>query len=69
MVEQAKQAPSTARLLTLLQAQEQTGISQHTLRRHVQNSKIRHVRNGKVILIPLAEIDRIVAKGLPSTAK
>jgi len=54
------------RPLTLKEAEKATGVSQHTLRKHVHRKNIKVVMNGRLIRIPQAEIARINSKGLVS---
>jgi len=51
---------------TLNEAADMTGISAYTLRRMVLQGKIGSARIGKKILIPAAELQRIVGAGADS---
>ncbi len=55
------------RLFSLDQAAEQLGgVSPWTLRRHVDEGRIRTTRLGRLVRIPSEEIERIRKEGLPS---
>jgi excisionase family DNA binding protein len=44
----------------LEQAEEMTGISHHTFRKLVRKGKIKAARVGRRIVIPIAELERLV---------
>jgi excisionase family DNA binding protein len=50
----------------LQEAQEMTGISHFTFRRMVKQGKIRAARVGRRVLIPVAELERLVKAGAVS---
>jgi excisionase family DNA binding protein len=47
----------------LKEAEKLIGISKHTLRQRVRRGQIRAARIGRRILIPMAEIERLIALG------
>jgi excisionase family DNA binding protein len=47
----------------LQEAQEMTGISHFTFRRMVRNGKIKAVRVGRRLLIPVSELEKLVKPG------
>jgi excisionase family DNA binding protein len=47
----------------LQEAQEMTGISHFTFRRMVRNGKIKAVRVGRRLLIPVTELEKLVKPG------
>jgi excisionase family DNA binding protein len=59
---------ATTRLNSIRQAAKQLGVSPSTLRRDIRLRRIRAVRYGRRVLIPVAELDRIEREGLPITA-
>jgi excisionase family DNA binding protein len=50
----------------LQEAQEMTGISHFTFRRMVKHGKIKAVRVGRRVLIPVAELEKLVKPGAVS---
>lgn len=44
------------------EAQEMTGISHFTFRKMVKDGKIRGVRVGKRLLIPVSELEKLIKK-------
>jgi excisionase family DNA binding protein len=50
----------------LQEAQEMTGISHFTFRRMVKNRKIKAVRVGRRLLIPVSELEKLVKPGTVS---
>jgi excisionase family DNA binding protein len=50
----------------LQEAQEMTGISHFTFRRMVRNGKIKAVRVGRRLLIPVTELEKLVKPGAVS---
>ena len=51
----------------LQEAQEMTGVSHFTFRRMVKNGKIRAVRVGRRLLIPITELEKLVKPGAISS--
>jgi excisionase family DNA binding protein len=47
----------------LQEAQEMTGISHFTFRRMVRNGKIKAVRVGRRLLIPITELEKLIKPG------
>ena len=52
--------PEAARLL---------GISPHTIRAYIREGKIRHVRFGRRVLVPMSEVVRLSQEGAPSLSE
>jgi Helix-turn-helix domain len=51
-------------LLGLEDAEASTGISRYTWRRWAYDRKVSSVKLGKRLLIPVSEIDRLIAEGM-----
>jgi excisionase family DNA binding protein len=49
-------------LLSVVEAEANTGVSRWTWRRWALDGKVGSVKLGKRLLIPLAEIERLIAK-------
>jgi excisionase family DNA binding protein len=62
----AKGAAMTKLTVGLQEAQEMTGISHFTFRRMVKLGKITAVRVGRRLLIPVAELEKLVKQGAVS---
>lgn len=57
--------PHTApRLLNRIAAAEALGISMRTLDEHIRAGRISAVRIGRLVRIPLAEVERVVREGV-----
>lgn len=50
-------------LLTLTEAVEELHLSRWTLRRWIEQGRLRAVRLGKRVLVPASEVDRLVREG------
>jgi excisionase family DNA binding protein len=58
-----KEGLSTKRPLTIREAAEALGLSEHCLRSWVATRKLGYVRLGRAIRIPATEIQRILERG------
>jgi hypothetical protein len=52
-----------AKYLGMKEAEELTGISRWTWRRHAYNGVVESIKIGKRLLIPFSEIERLVSEG------
>ena len=57
-----------AKLLTIKEAGKELSVSPDTLRRLIKTSRIAAVRVATRVLIPLAEVERIVRQGAEQTS-
>ena len=49
--------------LTVKQSAEELNVSVHTIRAWIQSRRLGHVRLGRTVRIPMAEIERVVQRG------
>jgi excisionase family DNA binding protein len=52
-----------ARYVSVIEGEELTGLSRWTLRRWYMDGKISSIKVGSRVLIPMSEIDRVIAEG------
>jgi excisionase family DNA binding protein len=67
MQRNVKGASMTKLTVGLQEAQEMTGISHFTFRRMVRLGKIKAVRVGRRVLIPVTELEKLVKPGAISS--
>lgn len=61
--------PQEVKLLSVAEAEIMTGVSRWTWRRWAYDGKVASVKLGKRLLVPAAEVERLVAEGTrPATA-
>ena len=47
------------------EAAKLVGLSKHTIRAYIRKGKIRAVKVGRAVLVPTAELERLVREGVP----
>lgn len=58
------------KLLSVFEAQEMTGRKASTWRRDISERRVAHVKLGRLVRIPLSEIERLISEGYrPSSDK
>jgi hypothetical protein len=50
-------------------AEEMTGVSRFTLRKYVKTGRLKVVRVGRRVVVPVCELERMFAPGAVSTLK
>jgi excisionase family DNA binding protein len=50
----------------VVEAERRTFISRHTWRKYIRDGKVRAVRIGRLVRIPLTELERVVREGVPA---
>ena len=55
--------PQEAKLLSVAEAEIMTGVSRWTWRRWAYDGKVASVKLGKRLLVPAAEVERMIAEG------
>ena len=63
IVSESKPQPLTAKLLGVDKAEALYGLSRWTLRRWAYDGKIASVKMGRRLMIPVEELERLVAEG------
>jgi len=55
--------PQEVRLISVAEAEIQTGVSRWTWRRWAYDGKVASVKLGKRLLLPAAEVERMITEG------
>lgn len=53
--------------VTVQEAGRLTSLSPHTIRSYIRQRKLRGVHVGRRVVVPVSELQRLIAEGSPST--